>query len=82
MRTTVTALMAISVFFVGIFAISESAQQHESGVNTSAEQETFNATEGVFEGVVAGGGEAVIWAGVAAVVLVALGVLVKAGGGR
>jgi len=79
MRTTVGLLGAISMLFVGVVAISQSATQAESEVTTTAETEAYSVVEGVFSGL-GFAGDAIVWGGIAAVVLVALGVLVTASG--
>lgn len=82
-RTSVASLLSITVLFVGVFAVSESAQQHESGINSSAAENASNMADGVFNGLFQAG-QGIVWFGVAAVVCVALGYLVVAGasGGR
>lgn len=85
MRVSVAMGMAISVLFVGVIAISEAAQQSEqramNASNSSAR--AYNVSVDVFGGV-GQTGEGIVWFGIAAIVLVALGILVVAGrsGGR
>jgi hypothetical protein len=76
--------MSISVLFVGVFAISESAQQAKPALDSPAANSSYQMGVDVFGGMTQGGGQAVVWGGIAAVVLVALGFLVYAGssGGR
>ena len=83
MRTSVAAVMSISVLFVGVFAISESAQQSKQTAlgGSQASSNAYNTGVSVFDGVVQGGGTGIVWFGVAAVVIVALGALVFAGSG-
>lgn len=82
-RTSVASLLSIVVLFVGLFAVSESAQQHQSGVNSTAGENASSLADGVFGGVFSAG-QGIVWFGVAAFVVVALGLLVAAGasGGR
>lgn len=82
-RTSVAALMSITVLFAGLYAVSESAQQHESGINSSAAENASKMADGVFGGIFQAG-QGVVWFGVAAVVMVALAFLVYVGtaGGR
>jgi len=82
MRTSVAALGSITILFVGVFAISESAQQSkETALNASnSSADAYNMSSEVFNGVLQGGGNGIVYFGVAAVVLVALGVLVASGG--
>lgn len=85
MRTSLASLLGIVLFFVGLIAVSESAQQSKDNVQDgTAGSDAYNMSVGVFEGVSKGGGEAIVWFGVAAVICVALGYLVVAGqgGGR
>lgn len=84
MRTTVAALGAITILFVGLTGVSESAQQVKPTLNSTTANQTYNMSVGVFGGVSEGTATALPWFGVAAIVLVALGLLVVAGksGGR
>jgi hypothetical protein len=86
MRVTVALLGSITLFFVGGFAIAEAASQsYDPAVvnGTNATAAAWNTTEGVMSGVLTAGSGAVVWAGVAAVVMVALLWLVLSfGGGR
>lgn len=84
MRTVVAVVMLVSVLFVGVVAMSESAQQVEPEINTTAGNQSYDVAHEVFSGTVQSGGVGVVWFGIAAVVLVALGWLVGAsrGGGR
>lgn len=83
-RTSVAALMSITVLFVGAFAISESAQQTKPTLNSTSANQSYDLSVEVFGGVMQTGGQGIIWFGVAAIVLVAMGLLVMAGqsGGR
>lgn len=81
-RTVLASLTAISVLFVGVFAMSESAQQAEPTLNTTAANESYSVAEQVFTGM-GQAGTGIVWFGIAAIVVVALGFLVmSAGGGR
>lgn len=84
-RTSVAGLMAISVLFVGVFAISESAQQSEdTAMNASnSSADAWNLSVDIFGGI-GQAGVGIVWFGIAAVILVALGFLIVAGqsGGR
>jgi hypothetical protein len=67
---------------VGVFALSEQAQQVKDTAvtnGTNATESAYNTTTTVFEGVTQAAGPGIVWMGVAAVVLVALGFLVYAG---
>lgn len=84
MRTVVAMLLSISMLFVGVTAISESAQQAEdTAMQTNASADAWNLSTEVFGGI-GQAGVGIVWFGIAAVVLVALGFLVYAGasGGR
>lgn len=86
MRVTVAAVTAITALFVGVTAISESAQQAQptlSSANSSAANASYNLSVGVFTGA-SQAGIGIVWFGVGAIVVVALGMLVMAGrsGGR
>ena len=79
-------MLATMMLVVGLFAVSEAGQSARdtalNGSNTTAS--TYNTTNSVLGGLVSGGGELVVWGGIAACVVGALGVLVYAGnqGGR
>jgi len=83
MRASIAALGSISILFVGVVAISESAQQADPEVSSQAGNESFQLATDVFGGI-GQAGVGIVWFGVAAVVLIALGMLVVAGqqGGR
>lgn len=80
MRTTVAALGAISFLFVGVTAISESAQQAEPTIDSEAGNASYQLGVDVFGGV-SQAGIGIVWFGVAAIVVVSLGLLVVAGNG-
>lgn len=78
MRASVAVFLAVSILFVGVFAISESAQQaHDPAVvnGTDATASAYNTSEAVFEGVAQVSSDAVVWVGIAAVIVIALGLL-------
>lgn len=84
MRVVVAVGMAVSMLVVGITALSESAQQTRdaavvNGTNSSAM--AWNTTTNVVDGLGQAAAPGVVWMGVAAIVLVALGILVSASGG-
>lgn len=72
------------MLFVGVIALSEAAQQSETEASSTESGTTaweLGAT--VFDGIGIASSSATVFFGVAAVILVALGVLVStAGGGR
>lgn len=76
-RSTLGILGAITMLFIGLIAISTAAQQSESVAmnSTNGGAEAWNATTGVVEGVGQAAGPAVVYGGVAAVILIALGLL-------
>lgn len=77
-------MLAISVLFVGLTAVSESAQQTQPTLSTTNANESFDLATGVFGGVGQAGGQALVWMGIGSIVVVSLGLLVAAGrgGGR
>lgn len=79
MRVTIAVVTAVSVLFVGVIAISESAQQTKPALNSTAANESYAAAEGIFGGVIQGGGSGIVLFGVAAIVVVGVGLLVTAG---
>lgn len=84
MRTIVAVVMSTTFLFIGGYAISYQAQETQPTLNSTRANETFNVSLDVFEGVTSAGGMGIVWFGVAAVLLVALGFLVVAAqsGGR
>lgn len=86
MRTTVAVLLVIVLLFVGVTAISESAQQSkDTAMNTSnATSDAWNLSTDVFGGTTTAASSALVYGGIGAIILVALGILVAAGntGGR
>jgi len=86
MRTSLGILLAITMFFVGVVAMSQAGQRVEEPVMNSSNDtvSAFNTTNDVFGGLATVTGESLAWMGVGAIVVVALGVLVYAGnqGGR
>lgn len=84
MRTTLSVMMGVSVLFVGTFALSEAGDQHKDNLSSSTAENASSVADGVFGGLLSGGGQGIIWFGVAAIILVSLGLLVgvSRGGGR
>lgn len=85
MRTIVAVTLAISVFFAGLIAVSQQAQEFDADANTTeATNTSYNTAERVWDGVGGVLSEGMVWFGVAAAVLVGCGALVVAsrGGGR
>lgn len=82
MRTVVAVLGGIVMLFVGWFGLSEAAQQTQDTAVTNGTNATgaaYNATTGIFEGLGATAGPAIVWMGIGAAIIVALGFLVIAG---
>jgi len=82
MRSLMAVLGGIVFLVIGVFGISTIASNtKDAAVNngTNSTSNAWNATTGVFEGITQTAGPALVWAGIAAVVLVALGFLVYAG---
>lgn len=84
MRVIVGVAAALSMLFIAVSALSQQSQSAADATNTESANATYDTVNGVIEGVTHGGGEALIWFGVAAIVLVACGLLIAAaaGGGR
>jgi hypothetical protein len=83
MRTSVATLGGISMLFVGVYALSEAAQQSETqATSTSAGATAWDLSTSVFDGIGVAGGSGVVFMGVAAFILVSLGALVSTAGGR
>jgi hypothetical protein len=82
MRATVGILGGISVLFVGFYGLQEQASQTQDAAvtnGTNASASAYNTTSAVFDGLGQAAGPGIVWMGVAAVILVALGFLVVAG---
>lgn len=82
MRTVVAVLGGIVMLFVGFFGLNQLARDTRdvavtNGTNSTAS--AYNMTTGVFEGAGQAMSGGVVWMGVGAIVLVALGFLVVAG---
>ncbi|MGK7294866.1 MAG: hypothetical protein ACNS61_03435 [Candidatus Wenzhouxiangella sp. M2_3B_020] len=84
MRASVAILGAITFLFVGLTAISQSAQEAKPGLNSTSANESYQLGVDVFTGVGQGGASALVYGGIGAIVLIALGLLVVVmqGGGR
>lgn len=86
MRTILAVVLAITILFVGVTAMSNSAQQSEAtALNSSnASSDAYNLSTDVYGGIGEAASGALVYGGVGAIVLVALGFLVAAGntGGR
>jgi len=86
MRVTVAVGVAVSMLVAGGVALSRAASEARGPAVTNGTNESaaaYNATREVFGGFLTAAGPGVVWFGVAAVVLVSLGILVSvAGGGR
>jgi hypothetical protein len=78
MRSTTAILGGISMLFIGFFGLSFAAQGVEttalSGSNES--QAAYNASVGIIDGIGQAAAPAVVWMGVAAIVLISGGYLV------
>jgi hypothetical protein len=83
MRAIVGVAGLLSTLFLGFFALSQQAQRSAPVNNSTALYNTsYNLTTNVAEGTGAGLASAAPYFGVAAVVLIAVGILYKSGGGR
>jgi hypothetical protein len=83
MRTSVGILGGITVLFVGFMALAESAGQTQStayGAGDSASS-AWNMTNQIFAGAGEAAAPAIVWMGVGAFILVALGLLLAGAGG-
>jgi len=82
MRASIGILGGISILFIGFYGLSEQASQTRdaavaNGTNSSAS--AFNSTSAVFDGLGQAFAPGLVWMGVAAVILIALGFLLAAG---
>lgn len=82
MRSSVGVLGGITVLFVGVYGLSEAASQTRDPAVTNGTNSTasaWNSTTAVLDGVGQAFSPALVWMGVAAIVLIALGFLIAAG---
>lgn len=83
MRTTVAMAASITCLVAGVFAIQYSIEENQPATPTTNTDNASQVAEGVFNGVLQTAGPGVVYMGVAAMILVALGWLVMStGGGR
>lgn len=84
MRKSIGLLGGIVVLFIGIVGIGRSADLAYAPAVTNGSNESaaaYNMSVGIFEGVGATASPAIVWAGVAAFVVLALALLVAVGSG-
>lgn len=84
MRALVAVMGSATMLVIGVFALSEQAQQTREAAITNGTNATagaYNTTTGVFETFGQTAGPGIVLAGGAAVVIIALGVLVLSGSG-
>lgn len=81
MRTSVGVLGGIVILFVGFHGLNRAASGVESTASATGNetQAAFNTSQEVFGGIGQAAGPAIVWMGIAAFILVALGYLVVAG---
>lgn len=86
MRTSLAVLGSATVLFIGYIGLNRQASAVYDASVTNGNSQTsaaYNVSVNVFNGLGTTAGPAVVWAGVAAFILVTLGVLYMAvGGGR
>jgi len=86
MRAIVAVVASASMAVVGVFALSQASQQAAPTVANSSNdtQAAADAANQVFGGLLQAAGPGLVWMGIAAVVLISLGILVGVyqGGGR
>jgi hypothetical protein len=87
MRATVAILTGISVLFVGVIAMNDAAESaYEPAVinGTNESAAAYNVSQQTFNQLGVAGGDGIVWMGIAAIILLALGLLVVASnrGGR
>ena len=85
-RASMALLGGVVVLFLGWQALGTAAEGSYAPAVTNGTNESaaaWNMTTGVFEGIGAAASPAIVWGGVAAFILLALGLLVAVqGGGR
>lgn len=86
MRASIAVAGSVSMVVVGVFAVSQASQQAQPVVNNSSNdtQAAADAANQVFGGLFTGLSPALVFMGVAALVVISLGILVATyqGGGR
>lgn len=82
MRATVGIFGGIVTLLVGFYGLSEASSQTKDAAvtnGTNASSSAYNTTNAVVDGIGQAASPAVVWMGIAAIILVALAVLVTAG---
>jgi len=85
MRTYLAVVLAIVILFVGLPAVQQSADTSEDAAianGTDASAEAHNMTTELYDNYGLAAGQMLVYGGIGATVLVAIGVLYKSGGGR
>lgn len=85
MRTIVAVGLAVVMLFIGIQALGlEAGNTQDAAVDngTNESAAAWNMTTGIYSGLGQTYAPALVFMGIGAVVLVALGILVSVGGGR
>jgi len=86
MRASVAVVASVSMAVVGVFAVSQASQQAAPTVANSSNdtQAAADAANQVFGGLFQGLSPALVFMGIAAIVVISLGILVGVyrGGGR
>jgi len=75
-------LGGISILVVGFFGLQEASIQTKDAAvtnGTNATQSAYNTTTGIIDGIGQAFAPGIVWFGIAAIILVALGFLVVAG---
>lgn len=82
MRASIAIMLSIALMFVMITAVGIQADETESAATSDGQQseDAWQFSTDLFDGVGQAAGPAMAFGGVAAFVLIALGVAVKAGG--
>lgn len=83
MRSVMTMVLSATVLLLGGYAMSEQAQQVKPTLNTTAQNNSYNVSITVYEGVTNSGGQSIVWFAAIGVILLSMGMLVMASrGGR
>ena len=83
MRALAGVAIVIVIVFIGLIAISTAAQQSKDAAvinGTNASADAWNATTDVTEGIGESAGTLLVYGGIGAALIVALGFAVKAAG--
>jgi hypothetical protein len=82
MRNSLVITASIVILFLGTYAIQLSRDENRPATSTNSTANVTEIADGFFNGILVVAGPAVVYGGIGALVLTALGFLVRASGGK